>query len=157
MWRTASITLPVPASPFRPDHGGPFPEPPQGLAQVRGAADEGDFEVPLVDVIFLVGRREDLALVDVVDAEGFQDLGLDEVADPALGHHGDRDGLHDGLDDGGVRHAGNTAFGPDVGGDAFQGHDGHGAGFLGDLGLVRRRHVHDDAALEHLGQTGFYS
>ena len=38
----------------------------------------------------LVGRGQDLGLVDVVDAERLEDLGLDEVADPGLGHHRDR-------------------------------------------------------------------
>jgi hypothetical protein len=37
----------------------------------------------LVDVVRLVGRGQDLALVDEVDAQGLEDLRLDEVADPA--------------------------------------------------------------------------
>ena len=37
-------------------------------------------------------------LVDHVDAEGLQDLGLSEVADPHLGEDGNRDGGHDFFD-----------------------------------------------------------
>jgi len=34
--------------------------------------------------MLLVGRREHLALVDVVDSQLLQDLGFGEVPDPAL-------------------------------------------------------------------------
>jgi hypothetical protein len=35
----------------------------------------------------------------------------------------------------------------------LQGHDRHGPGLLGDPGLVGGDDVHDDAALEHLGEA----
>ena len=101
-------------------------------------------------MIRVVGRGEDLGLVDVVDLDGLQDLGLDDVADAALGHDGDAHGLLDTADHGGVAHTADTAGGADVGGDALEGHDGAGAGLLGDACLLRRGDVHDDAALEHL-------
>ena len=47
------------------------------------------------------------------------------------------------------RHAAGRA---DVGGDALERHDGAGAGGLGDVGLLGRGDVHDDAALQHLGE-----
>ena len=50
----------------------------------------------LVGVVDLVGGREDLALVDVVDSKGLEDLGLDEVADAGLGHNRDGDRLANG-------------------------------------------------------------
>lgn len=40
--------------------------------------------------------------VNVVDADSLEDLGLDGVADTALGHDGDGDGVDDLLDHGGV-------------------------------------------------------
>jgi hypothetical protein len=43
----------------------------------------------------LVGWREHLGLVDVVDPERLEHLRLDEVADPRLGHDRDRHGLDD--------------------------------------------------------------
>ena len=43
--------------------------------------------------------------------------------------------------------------GADVGGHALECHDGDGAGILGDLGLLGGDDVHDDAALEHLGEA----
>ena len=107
----------------------------------------------LIDVVRLVGGGEDLRFVEVVDAQLLQHLGLHEVADAALGHDGDGDGVHDAGDDLRVRHAGNAAGGADVRGHALQSHDGAGAGVLGDLGLLRGDDVHDDAALEHLGQA----
>ena len=138
---------------LRADHGRALVDAAQGLTEVGRAADEGDGELPLVDVVGVVGRGQDLGLVDVVDAEGLQDLGLDEVADAGLGHDRDGDRRDDAVDHVGVAHAGHAALGADVGGDALQRHDGDGAGILGDPGLLGGDDVHDDAALEHLGHA----
>ena len=81
--------LPVPASPLRADHARALADAPQRLAEVGGAADERHGERELVDVVRLVGRREHFALVDEVDTERLEDLGLDEVTDAHLGHHRD--------------------------------------------------------------------
>ncbi len=135
------------------DHGRALGDAAQRLAEVGGAADEGDLVAPLVDVVGLVGRGEHLALVDVVHPEGRQHLGLGEVADPGLGH--DRDGHRglDPLDQGRIAHPGHAAVATDVGRHPLEGHDRHGAGVLGHLGLLGVDHVHDDPAPEHLGQT----
>ena len=53
----------------------------------------------------------------------------------------------------GLGHAGHAALGADHGGHALQRHHGNGAGFFGDAGLLDVHHVHDDAALEHLGEA----
>jgi hypothetical protein len=106
-------------------------------------------------VVFFVGGCEHFALVNEVDLEGFEHLGLDEVPDAHLGHHRDGDGVHDLADDFRRGHAGHAAFLADVGGHALQRHHRAGAGLLGDAGLVGVGDVHDDAALEHFGQSDF--
>ena len=116
-----------------PDHGGAFRDAAQGLAQVGGAAHERDRERPLVDVVDLVRRREHLALVDIVDTEGLQHLGLGEMTDARLGHDRDGDRVLDGLDEGGVAHASHAAVPADVGRYPLQGHHSDGPGVLGDL------------------------
>ena len=75
--------VPGPRLALRADHGRPLRDTPERLAQIRRPADEGDGEAPLVDVVLLVGRREDLGLVDEVDAQALEDLGLGEVPDAA--------------------------------------------------------------------------
>ena len=105
-------------------------------------------------MVGLVGRRQHLGLVDVVDLERLEHLRLGEMADPGLGHHRDRDGLLDAPDHLRIGHPRDAAVAPDVGGNALQRHDRGGAGVLGDLGLLGGDHVHDHAALEHLGQAG---
>ena len=137
-----------------PHHRGALVDPPQRLAEVPAAAHERDLEGVLVDVVRLVGRGQDLGLVDVVDPERLEDLRLDEVADPGLRHHRDADRLHDAFDHAWVAHPGDAAGGADVGRHALERHDGDGAGILGDARMVRRDHVHDDPALEHLGEAG---
>ena len=135
------------------DHRGALADPAQRLAEVRRAAHERDLERPLVDVVDVVGRRQHLGLVDVVDLERLEHLRLGEVADPRLGHHRDRDRLLDALDHLRIGHPGDAAVAADVGGDALERHHRGGAGVLGDLRLLGRDHVHDHAALEHLGEA----
>ena len=135
------------------DHGCALGDAAEGLAEVARAADEGRGEGVLVDVVGLVGGGEDFGLVDEVDAEVLEDLRFGEVADAGLGHDRDGDGGHDLADEFGVGHAGDAAFGADHGGNALQRHDGDGPGLLGDARLLDVHHVHDDAALEHLGEA----
>ena len=59
----------------------------------------------------------------------------------------------DGGDHAGVAHAGHAAVPADVGRDTLESHDGDSAGLLGDPGLLDVGDVHDDAALEHLGEA----
>jgi len=84
MWRTASTTLPVPASPLERIIAAPSPIRPQCLAKVGRSANEGTSKASFVNVVALVGRGQHLGLVDVVDFQRFQDLGLGKVADPRL-------------------------------------------------------------------------
>ena len=77
------------------DHGRAFGDAAESFAEVARAADEGGGEGVLIDVVSFVGGGEHFGLVDEVDAEFLQDLGFGEVADAALGH--DRDG--NGVDD----------------------------------------------------------
>jgi len=134
------------------NHAGPLGDAPQRFAQVGGAAHERHRERPLVDVMCLVRGGQHLRLVDVVDIEGFEHLGLAEVADPGLGHDRNRHGRLDALDHRRVAHAGHTAVTADVGRHAFERHHGDRAGILRDLGLLGRDDIHDDAAPEHVGK-----
>ena len=143
----------MPASPFVRIIAAPSAMRLQRLAQVAAAADERDGELPLVDVVLLVGRRQHLALVDVVDLERLEDLRLDEVADPRLRHHRDRHGLLDLDDLVRVGHARDAALGADVGRDALERHHRDRAGVLGDPRLLGVGDVHDHPALEHLGEA----
>ena len=136
------------------DHRRALADPAQRLAEVGRAAHERHLERPLVDVVGLVGGRQHLGLVDVVDLERLEHLRLGEVADPRLRHHRDRDRLLDALDHLRVGHPRDAAVAADVGGHALERHHRAGAGVLGDLRLLGRDDVHDHAALEHLGQTG---
>ena len=104
-------------------------------------------------MVCLVGRRQHLRLVDVVDLERLEHLRLDEVADPRLRHHRDADRLLDAGDHLGVGHPRDAAVAADVGGHAFERHHRRGARLLGDRRLLGRHDVHDHAALQHLGQA----
>ena len=134
------------------DHRGALVDAAQRLAEVGGAADEGNVEGALVHVVGVIGGAEHLGLVDVVDAQVLEDARLHGVADAGLRHHRDVYGVQDALDEVGVGHASNAALGADVRGNALERHDGHGTGRFGDLRLLRRDDVHDHAALERVGE-----
>ena len=114
------------------------------------AADERHGELRLVDVPRVVGGREDLRLVDVVDFYRFKYPCLGDVSDAAFRHNGNRDRRLDAFYHRGIAHARDAAGRADIGGDAFERHDGACAGGLGDFRLFGRCHVHYHAALEHL-------
>ncbi len=136
---------------FGADHGRAFADPSQGLAQVAAAAHERDLEVVLQDMVLLVRRGQHFRLVNIIHADGFQDLRFHEMTDAALGHDRDGDRVHDFENQVRVRHARHAALGADIRRDAFQRHDGACARFLSNLGMFGRDHVHNNAALEHLG------
>jgi len=139
-----------------PDHGGALGDPAERLTQVAAAADEGHLEAVLVDVVLLVGRRQHLGFVDVVDAERLEDLSLDEVADPGFRHHRDGHCGLDLLDQAGVAHPRDAAVPADVGGHPLERHHRARPGLLGDAGVLGGDDVHDHAALQHLGQAGLH-
>ncbi len=144
---------PVPASPFVRIMAAPSLRRRSASPRFRQPQTKGTRKAHLSMWWLLVGGREHLALVDVVDLERLQDLRLDEVADARLGHHRDRHRLLDLHDLGRVGHARDAALGADVGGDALERHHRDRPGLLGDLRLLGARHVHDHAALQHLGET----
>ena len=61
---------------LEPDHGGALGDPAHGLAEVPGAAHEGDREAALVDVVHLVRAGQHLRLVDAVRVQGLDYLRL---------------------------------------------------------------------------------
>ena len=138
-WRTASTTSPVPASPFERIIAAPSLMRRSASPRLVAPHTNGTVNAHLSMWCDLVGRRQHLALVDVVDAERLEHLGLGEVADAGLGHHRDRDRGLDALDQRRIAHAGHAAVAADVGRHPLERHHGDGAGVLGDLRLLGRR------------------
>ena len=101
------------------NHRGTLGNAAERLAEIACATDERHLKLCLVDMVDVVRRAQHLALVDVVDLDGLKNLCLDEVADAALGHHGDGDGGLDALDHLRVAHAAHATSGTDVGGNAL--------------------------------------
>ena len=74
---------------FGSNHGRPFPNSSDGLAQSGRTANEGNVVLVFVDVEIGVGRGQDFAFVNHVNAHGFEDSGLAVVSDSGFGHHRD--------------------------------------------------------------------
>jgi hypothetical protein len=56
------------------DHGSTLVDATKSLTEVLAAADEGDLVVVLVDMVGVIGRGQDLRLVNVINSEGLDDL-----------------------------------------------------------------------------------
>ena len=136
MWRTASTMSPVPASPLERIIAAPSPIRRSASPRFVAPHTNGTLNAHLSMWLRLVGRRQHLGLVDVVDLERLQHLRLDEVADARLGHHRDGHRLLDAADHLRVGHARDAAVAADVGGHALERHHRGGAGVLGDLRLL---------------------
>mmetsp|Transcript_10201 Transcript_10201/g.11372 ORF Transcript_10201/g.11372 Transcript_10201/m.11372 type:complete len:256 (+) Transcript_10201:127-894(+) len=74
---------------LRADHAGALGNPAQGLTKISATANKGHLKLVLVHMVVLISHRQNLALVDAIDAEVLEDLRLHKVADAALGHHWD--------------------------------------------------------------------
>ena len=130
-----------------------FADAPQRLAQVGGTAHERNRERELVDVVSLVGRSQHFALVDVIDPERLEDLGLDEVPDACFGHDRDGDGCLDRFDHLGVAHPRHPSVSTDVGRHSLERHHRARPCVLCNFGLFSGDDIHDDATFQHLCET----
>lgn len=80
-------------------HGGTLADMVKGLIEVMTVIDEGNTEVVLIDVIFIIGRGENLGLIDVVNTDGLKNEGYDKVANVSLSHDWNGDGALNLLDE----------------------------------------------------------
>src|SRR5262249_42825424 len=104
-------------------------------------------------VELLVGGGENFALVDEVHPQSFEDAGLHEVADPALGHHRDADRVLDRADHLRVARPRHPALLADLRRDPLEGHHRRRPRLLGDPRLLGGDHIHDHPSAQHLRET----
>ena len=88
-----------------PYHRGSLAYAPECLAQVARTADKRNLELSLVDMVHIVGRGENLALIYVVNLYGFKYLSLDKVSDTAFCHDRNRHCLLNTFNHLGVAHS----------------------------------------------------
>ena len=134
-------------------HRSALTDPSQRFAEISRTADERDFELSLVDMIYVIGRREHFGFIYVVYLDGLEYLSLYKVPDTAFCHYGDADCLLDTFYHFRIAHPRYTAGGADIRRDTFKCHDSACTGCFCDLCLLRSSDVHDHSAFEHLGET----
>ena len=134
-------------------HGSTLAYAAERFAKIFSAAYERHFKLSLVDMVNVVGGREHLRFVDVVDLDSFEYLRLSEMTYTALRHYGDRYRLLYALYHLRVAHAGNAACRANVGWYTLKRHNCARACRFGYLCLLGGGNVHDNAALQHLGEV----
>ena len=138
---------------LRADHCGTLSDASERFAKVGCPTNKGHRVAPLVDVVHVVGGAQNFGLVDVVNLEGLENLGLDKMPNASLRHHRDRHGVDNSLDEIGVAHTSDTTLRTDIGRYTLESHNCDSSGVLGNASLLRGYDVHDDATLQHLSKT----
>jgi hypothetical protein len=126
---------------------------PQRLAEIPATADEGRFKTPFIDLKFVVGGREHLALVDAIHLHRLEHLRLDKMADAHFCHHRNTDRPLDAGDHVGIAGPRDAAMFADVGRHPLERHHRTRSGVFGDTSLLGIDHIHDDAPFELLAKT----
>ena len=134
------------------DHCCAFSDAAQSFTQITRTAYKRNLELCLINVVYIVRRRQHFTLVNIVDLDCFQNLCLNKVADTALRHNRNGNCFLNTANHLRVAHAGNAACCTDVSRNALQRHNCTCACCFGNLRLLRCGYVHNDAALQHLGQ-----
>jgi hypothetical protein len=65
------------------DHSGALGDAAEGLTEVAATADKGGLEIVFCDVVEVIGGGKDFRLINVVDANGFEDLSHSRLVDVA--------------------------------------------------------------------------
>ncbi len=104
-------------------------------------------------MVVLIGRGENFALVDVVYRKALKYLRLYEMAYSYLSHYRDGNCILYFLYHLGVGHSCHAAHLSYIRGNSLKRHYGYSSGFLSDFGLLSIYNIHDNAALEHLGEV----
>ena len=153
MWRTASTTLPVPASPLVRIIAAPSEM--RRSASPRSVAPQTNGTVKACLSMWWASSAGVSTSLSSMKSTSRACRIWASTKWPMrhLAITGMRHGLLDAGDHLGIAHAGHAAVGADVGRDALEGHDRAGARLLGDPRLLGRGDVHDDAALEHLREA----
>ena len=134
------------------DHGRAFGDSAQRFAQIAGAADKGNRKFAFIDVAFLVGGCQHLALINVIYFKSFENLRLHKVSDARFGHHRNGNAFFNFRNHRRIGHPRHAAFFADVGGNPLQRHYRNGSRFFSYFSLLGICYIHDDAAFEHLRQ-----
>ena len=91
-------------------HSRTFSYPAQRFSKVLSPRNKRATKVVLVDEIVLICKSNSFTLVDVIDPNGFKNLGLDKMIDTSTDHYGDRNDALDFLDERRVWHARNASL-----------------------------------------------
>ena len=132
---------------FGTDHGSSLIDAAKRLTQVLCTANKWNVESALVDMEHIVRRGENFTLVNIIDLDGFEDLCLHKMTDPAFCHNRNGYSLLNALDHLRIAHAGNTTCRADVRRNTLQRHNCTRACLFRDPCLLRGSNIHDNAAL----------
>ena len=91
-------------------HSRTFSYPAQCFSKVLSPRNKRAMKVVLVDEIVLICKSNSFTLVDVIDPNGFKNLGLDEMANTGSDHYRDRNDALDFFDERRVWHARNASL-----------------------------------------------
>src|SRR5690554_4231959 len=104
---------------LRSNHRGAFINSAQGFSQISCPTDKWYFKFCFINMIPIVRRCQNLALIDVINPQSFQDLRLNKMAYSGFSHHWNGNGLHNLQNNLWIRHSGHTALSPYISWDSL--------------------------------------
>ena len=108
-----------------------------------------------VNMILFIRRSKNFAFIYIINTQGFQYLRFDKMPYTALGHNRNSYGIHNLLNNLGIRHACYTAGSPDIRRYSFQGHYRHRTCRFSDFSLLGAGNIHDNPAFFYPGHLFF--
>ena len=103
-------------------------------------------------MVYIICRRQDFTFIDIINFNGFQNLGFRKMANTALRHNRNRNRFLNPFNHGRITHTGHAASRTDIRWNSFQSHDGTGTCRFRNLCLFRSSNIHNNTALKHLCQ-----
>ena len=137
------------------NHGCPFADAAQCLAEVTRSTHERDGEEVFIDMEMFVGRCQYLRLVDAIHAYRLEDFSFDKMSDAALGHDRNGDRLFDLDNKLGVAHTSNATMSANIGRHALESHNCTCPGLFRDARLFRVHNIANYSAFEHFRKCSF--
>ena len=137
---------------LRANHRSTLVDTAQRLAQILRTADKRHSKFCFINMVYIVSRREHLALINIVNLQRLQNLRLNEMTNTHLSHNRDRYSVLNLLNQLRVAHACHAAGSTDIRRNLLQRHNCAGTCSLSNFCLLGIGYVHDNAALKHLGK-----
>ena len=139
------------------NHGSTLVDTTESLSKITSTTYERHIELALVNMINIIGRRKNLALVNIVNLYSFEYLSLNKMTNTAFCHYRNRYCLLNTFNHLWIAHTRNASCSSNIGRNSLQSHYCTRTSSLSDTSLLWGCYIHYHSALQHLSQVAVQS